>query len=77
MKQQKFTITSDLSVLGESYSPKDAAKYLNHVKESTLATWRSNDPQRLPFHRTGKKGGRVRYFKKHLDEFLTGNMYGV
>ncbi len=63
--------------LGKRYTPRQAADYLQVIKESTLATWRTNEPDKIPFFRTGVKGGRVLYFQFHLDQFLAKQMQGI
>ncbi|QGZ54305.1 helix-turn-helix domain-containing protein [Paraburkholderia acidiphila] len=47
-------------------TPEQAATYLS-INEHTLAQWRSNRQQRIPFV---KIGGRVRYRKADLDAWI-------
>ena len=41
------------------------------IAESTLATWRCREPQRLPYIRVG---GAVRYRPSDLDAFIERNL---
>ncbi len=73
-----FTPTNQLSQdeMRNTVSPKVAADLLG-LKTATLAFWRSTDPHKLPFHRTGKTGGRVLYFQKHLEEYMSQHTQGL
>lgn len=53
--------------------PKEAANYL-HVKDSTLAAWRSEGRYNLPFVKVGR---RVFYRREDLDAFLMSRTHTV
>lgn len=59
-------MSSDPNNLPPLFTPKQAAAYLN-IKASTLATWRTREPARVPFV---KIGGAVRYRLKDLDSVI-------
>jgi len=63
------------AMLGKRLTPEKAAVFLG-IAVSTLATMRCNEPDRIPFFRTGKKGGRVFYFEYHLNRFIANGMMG-
>ena len=64
--------------LGKRLTPNKASEFLGGSPSvSTLATMRCNEPDRIPFFRTGQKGGRVFYFEYHLKRFTAMGMQGV
>lgn len=60
------------SVSCPTLGAKDSAVYVG-VREQTLASWRCNHPDRLPFIRVGRV---IRYRIETLDRFLAANTVG-
>lgn len=54
-------------------TPKQAAERLA-ISETTLATWRSREPERLPFVRLSARA--VRYREQDLDAFIEAHLQG-
>ena len=50
--------------------PKKVAEYTG-IPTCTLATWRCNDPKRIPFHKIGRM---VRYDLSEVDSVLAGSV---
>lgn len=48
------------------FNPREAGAYIS-ITEKTLSKWRTQYPDRLPYH---KVGGSIRYRKSTLDTFL-------
>ena len=48
------------------FNPREAGAYIS-ITEKTLSKWRTQYPDRLPYH---KVGGSIRYRKSTLDAFL-------